>query len=134
MRPGKARKSWPTRPASTGISKSESLMNADQVIWGQPGFEEAYWARERQERLRNGKVACFLVVFLMPAGITLDLFVYPNQWFYFLQLRLLCSALAGALWFVYTRSFGERYYRFLRLPVAIFPAFFIAWMIAVTEG
>jgi hypothetical protein len=74
-------------------------MTADQAIWGQAGFEEAYSARQRQERLRSGKVACALVVFLMPAGITLDLFVYPDQWFYFLQLRLLCSVLAGVLWF-----------------------------------
>jgi signal transduction histidine kinase len=109
-------------------------MSADHAIWGQAGFAEAYSARERQERLRSGKVACALVVFLMPAGITLDLFVYPAQWFYFLQLRLLCSALAGALWCVHTRSLGQRYYRFLGIPIAILPAFFIAWMIAVTEG
>ncbi len=109
-------------------------MSADQAVWGQAGFEEAYSARERQERLRSGKVACALVVFLMPAGITLDLIVYPDRWFYFLQLRLLCSALAGGLWFVHTRPLGQRYYRFLGIPIAILPAFFIAWMIAVTEG
>jgi signal transduction histidine kinase len=109
-------------------------MSADQAIWRQPGFEEAYSARERQERLSSGKVACALVVILMPAGITLDLFVYPDRWVYFLQLRLLCSALAGALWFVHTRPLGRRYYRFLGIPIAILPACFIAWMIAVTEG
>ncbi|MGH7927712.1 MAG: sensor histidine kinase, partial [Candidatus Binatia bacterium] len=109
-------------------------MSAERGIWSQAGFAEAYLARERQERLRSGKVACALVVFLMPAGITLDLFVYPAQWFYFLQLRLLCSALAGALWCVHTRPLGRRYYRFLGIPIAILPAFFIAWMIAVTEG
>ena len=109
-------------------------MSADQAVWEQAGFEEAYSARERQERLRSGKVACALVVFLMPAGITLDLIVYPDRWFYFLQLRLLCSALAGGLWFVHTRPLGRRYYRFLGIPIAILPAFFIAWMIAVTEG
>jgi signal transduction histidine kinase len=109
-------------------------MSAEQAVWEQAGFEEAYSARERQERLRTGKVACALVVFLMPAGITLDLIVYPDRWFYFLQLRLLCSALAGGLWFVHTRPLGWRYYRFLGIPIAILPAFFIAWMIAVTEG
>ena len=109
-------------------------MSADQAIWGQAGFEEAYWAEERLERLRNGRVACALVVFLMPAGITLDLFVYPDQWFYFLELRLLCSALAGALWFVHTQPWGQRFYRVLGIPIAILPAIFIAWMIAVTEG
>jgi signal transduction histidine kinase len=109
-------------------------MGADQTPWAQPGFAEAYAARQRQERLRTGKVACALVVFLMPAGITLDLFVYPERWIYFLQLRLLCSALAGALWCVHGRPWGERHYRFLGIPIAILPAFFIAWMIAVTEG
>ena len=109
-------------------------MSADQTIWGQAGFQEAYSARERQERLSSGKVACALVVFLMPAGITLDLIVYPDRWFYFLQLRLLFSALASVFWFVHTRPLGQRYYRFLGIPVAILPAFFIAWMIAVTEG
>jgi signal transduction histidine kinase len=109
-------------------------MSADHTIWEQAGFEEAYRARERLERLRNGKVACALVFFLMPAGITLDLFVYPHQWFYFLKLRLLCSALAAALWFVHTRPLGQHFYRLLGIPIAILPAFFIAWMIAVTEG
>ena len=109
-------------------------MSAGQSIWRQAGFAEAYWARERQERLRSGRVACALVVLLMPAGITLDLWVYPAQWFYFLQLRMFCSALAGALWLVHARPLGRRYYRFLGIPIAILPAFFIAWMIAVTEG
>jgi signal transduction histidine kinase len=109
-------------------------MSADKAIWGQAGFAEAYSARERQERLNSGKVACALVVFLMPAGITLDFFVYPDRLLYFLVLRLICAALAGVLWFVHLRPFGQRYYRFLGIPVAILPAFFIAWMIAVTEG
>ena len=109
-------------------------MIADQTVWSQPGFKEAYASRERQERLGSGKVACALVVFLMPVGITLDLFVYPDRWLYFLQLRLLSSALAGALWYVHTRPLGERYYQYLGIPIAIIPAYFIAWMIAVTEG
>jgi signal transduction histidine kinase len=109
-------------------------MSADKAIWHQPGFAEAYSARERQERLSSGKVACALVVFLMPAGITLDYFVYPAYVFYFLILRLICAALAGFLWFVHTSPVGQRYYRFLGIPIAILPAFFIAWMIAVTEG
>jgi signal transduction histidine kinase len=109
-------------------------MSGDRAIWEQTGFAEAYSASERQERLSSGKVACALVVFLMPAGISLDLFVYPERWLYFLILRLLCAVLAGVLWVVHCRPLGERYYRFLGIPIAILPAFFIAWMIAVTEG
>ncbi len=109
-------------------------MRASEDIWQQPGFREAFFANERQERLRSGKVACGLVVFLMPAGLTLDLFVYPHSWVYFFQLRLLCSVLAGLLWFLHTTPFAIRYYRLLGIPIAILPAFFIAWMIVVTEG
>ena len=109
-------------------------MRVSEGIWQQQGFREAFFANERQERLRSGKVACGLVVFLMPAGLTLDLFVYPHSWAYFFQLRLLCSVLAGLLWFLHTTPFALRYYRLLGIPIAILPAFFIAWMIAVTEG
>ncbi len=109
-------------------------MKANEAVWLQTGFKDAFIADERQERVRSGKVACALVVFLMPAGVALDLFVYPERWAYFLQLRLLCSVLAGGLWFLHTTASALRYYRFLGTPIAILPAFFIAWMIAVTEG
>ncbi|MBI4527578.1 MAG: response regulator [Deltaproteobacteria bacterium] len=109
-------------------------MTGKKTVWLQEGLKQAFFANEREERIRSGKVACALVVCLMPAGVTLDLFVYPERWAYFLQLRLLCSVLAGGLWFLHTTPFGLRYYQLLGIPIAILPAFFIAWMIAVTEG
>lgn len=109
-------------------------MKPREAIWLEAGFKQAFVANERQERIRSGKIACALVIFLMPAGVTLDIFVYPERWAHFLQLRLLCSLLAGGLWFLHSTSFGFRHYRFLGIPIAILPAFFIARMIAVTEG
>ncbi len=109
-------------------------MRADEGTWFQTGFKEAFIADERRERVRSGKVACALVVFLMPAGVALDLFVYPERWFYFMQLRLLCSLLAVGLWFLHTTPFALRHYKLLGIPIPILPAFFIAWMIAATEG
>jgi len=109
-------------------------MKASEAVWLQPEFKQAFFANEREERLKSGKVACALVIFLMPAGVTLDLFVYPELWIQFLPLRLVCSGLAGGLWFLHTTSFGVRHYRLLGTPIAILPAFFIAWMISVTQG
>ena len=109
-------------------------MKTSDTVWLQPEFKQAFFASERQERITSGKVACGLVIFLMPAGVALDLFVYPERWGYFLELRLLCSVLAGCLWFLHTMPFAVRFYRFLGIPIAILPACFIAWMIAVTEG
>jgi signal transduction histidine kinase len=97
-------------------------------------FRQAFIASERQERIRSGKVACALVMVLMPAGVILDLFVYPDRLVEFLQLRLLCSLLAGGWWALHWTSFGQRNYRILGVPIAILPAAFISWMIFVTEG
>jgi signal transduction histidine kinase len=109
-------------------------MGYSEAVWFQPGFKEAFIADEREERIRSGKIGCALVICLMPIGVALDLFVYPERWAYLLKLRLLCSVLAAGLWFLHTTSWGLRYYRLLGVPIAILPAFFIAWMIAVTEG
>jgi two-component system, sensor histidine kinase PhcS len=109
-------------------------MRTREAVWLQPGFRDAFIADERQERIRSGKIGCLTVIFLMPAGVVLDLFVYPDRWADFLKLRLLCSVLAAGLLFLHTTRFGYRYYRFLGIPIAILPAFFIAVMIAVTDG
>ena len=109
-------------------------MKTSDPVWLRPEFKQAFFASERQERIKSGKVACALVIILMPAGVALDLIVYPERWRYFLELRLLCSALAACLWFLHTMPFAVRFYRLLGIPIAILPACFIAWMIAVTEG
>ena len=97
-------------------------------------FQQAFISRERQERIRSGKVACALVMVLMPAGVILDLFMYPDRVREFFQLRLICSGLAAAWLALHQTSFGLRHYRLLGVPIAILPGFFISWMIFVTEG
>ena len=109
-------------------------MATKEAVWQQEEFQQAFVANERRERIRSGKVACALVVFLMPAGILLDYFVYPERFADFLLLRLFCSVLAAILWALHKTPFGVRYYRFLGIPIAFLPAFFISWMISITEG
>jgi two-component system sensor histidine kinase PhcS len=106
----------------------------DPSLINQPEFKAAFLANEQQQRISTGKVASALVMILMPAGVALDYFVYRDEMGFFLVLRLVCSALAAVLWFLHTTSFGERNCRLLGLPIALLPAFFIAWMIYVTEG
>jgi signal transduction histidine kinase len=103
-------------------------------ITSDPDFVEAFVTHERQERIHTGKVGCALVFFLLPVGVVLDYFVYPNEVGFFLALRLVCSALAGGLWFLHTTQFGYNNYRLLGIPIAWLPAFFIAWMMFVTDG
>jgi signal transduction histidine kinase len=96
-------------------------------------FRAALQAREQEERIHTGKIASALVVALMPAGVTLDYFVIssPARRTEFLVFRLVCSLLAGILWFLHTTNFGRKHYRLLGLPIALLPAFFITLMIYV---
>ncbi len=106
----------------------------DDATLGDPGFQEAYAAHLRQERLNTGRVAAALVVFLMPVGVVLDFFMYSDRIGLFLLLRMICSLLAAGIWFLHTIPFGRRHYRYLSLPIAFLPAFFISLMIYDKEG
>ena len=107
---------------------------SDAALILQPEFQEAHRAHERQQRINTGKVASALVVFLMPAGVVLDYFVYWEQLVPFFWIRLFGSGLGAVLWWLHTTSFGQRNVRWLGLPIALAPAFCVAWMIYRTEG
>lgn len=94
----------------------------------------AFVDHDRRATFTNFQVACFLGILLMPAGVVLDWFVYPEQVRFFLGLRLACSVLiAVSLAFAMT-DIGRKHYRLLGLLLAMTPTFFIAWMIQATDG
>lgn len=99
-----------------------------------PEFHRAFLSSERQERINTGKVASALVFFLMPFGLPLDLFLYRESWESFLVLRLVCSGLAGVLWYAHTTAFGKANYNLLGLPIALLPAIFLGIMIFLKDG
>jgi signal transduction histidine kinase len=105
-----------------------------QAIWNDPEFKQAFLDNERQVRINTGKLACALVVVLMPFGVLLDYAVYPDKVGYFFRLRLLCSILVGIIWLLHRTKWARNNYRLLGLPIVMLPAFFIAFMIFVTHG
>ncbi len=109
-------------------------MRPKSAILDSPEIKAAFLADERLERLRTGKVACVLVIILMPLGSAMDVFSYPDHFGYFLGLRLGSSVLAAGLWYLHATRFGQAHYRWLGLPIALVPALFMCWMIGVTEG
>ena len=78
---------------------------------------------------RHLQVGCWLIVFLMPAGVVLDHFMYPDHFWFFLGLRLGCSMLALIGWVMYRTGLGHGHPQSLGLLLAMLPAFFISWMI-----
>jgi two-component system, sensor histidine kinase PhcS len=99
-----------------------------------PAVRQAYADYERRIYIRHLEVGCYLVMTLMPLGVVLDFFVYPQKVGYFFKLRLLSAVLGGVVWLVLQTGLRERFHRYLSLVLALLPAFFICWMIYDTEG
>ncbi|HUA37743.1 MAG TPA: ATP-binding protein [Candidatus Sulfopaludibacter sp.] len=106
----------------------------EHPTFSDPDFAKAFAIHEQQERISTGKVALLLVVVLMPLGSIMDWLVYHPQRWEFFQLRVLCSILAAALWYLHTTEFGQRHYRQLGIPIALLPAFIMCWIIAAARG
>ena len=86
-------------------------------------------------RVRNSKVACALVIALMPAGIALDWKVYPDYVPQFLIVRLISSLLAGlVLWRLFAKTLTKGETNLLCAGWWVIPSVAISWMIGATEG
>jgi signal transduction histidine kinase len=97
-------------------------------------IREAFLDAERSVRVQNYRVACIMAMIFMPAGVSLDLLVYPQQAWAFFKLRLLCSALLLFIWWYVSTPPGLRHYRYLGWALPALPTFFISIMIFQTEG
>ena len=110
-------------------SRYENLKMAEPADNTRPDASLKYSGYEIEVTARHLRVGCWLIVFLMPAGVVLDYFVYPERLWFFLLLRLTCSALGLTGWALYrTRQVLQRPQN-LGLFLAMLPAFFISWMI-----
>jgi len=99
-----------------------------------PAIRQAYTDYTASVRVRNSKVACMLVIALMPAGFLLDYFVYRDRVPDFLRLRLLCSALTLAVLVGLMRPELKKFHGILGAGWYLLPSFFISWMIAMQQG
>ena len=96
-------------------------------------LKNSFFEYNRDVRILNSKAGCMLVVVLMPAGILLDYFVYPQEVGFFFQLRLICSVLAFILWGLLSTAFGRNHFRILGMLWFILPSLFISVMIYFAE-
>jgi hypothetical protein len=97
-------------------------------------IRQAFAEYDREATVNNFKVACVIGMVLMPAGIILDKYVYPDKLGLFIQLRVACSALIAIFFGILLTPFGRLRYRTLGVTLFMIPASFMAWMIYATEG
>jgi signal transduction histidine kinase len=94
----------------------------------------AYREADREVRLRLSRVGCVLAATLMPAGSSLDYFVYPNLFWPFFQVRMISSVWSVAILLILGTHFGRRNVRLFAYCWVLFPSAAMAWMINVSEG
>ncbi len=99
----------------------------------QQDVQTAFAEYDKKVRIRNSRLGAIWAMVLMPAGITLDYFVYPDQVWEFLWLRILCSLSVWGVRALFNTDFGDRNYRFLGMVWYMLPAFFIAGMIYASD-
>ena len=95
---------------------------------------EAYQEFDRVLRARQAKVGAVLSLVLMPAGVSLDYFVYPHLTWQILQARLLTDLFLIPCFLILFTTFGRRYVKLLGNLWAVPPTWAICWMIYASEG
>lgn len=99
-----------------------------------PEIQQAFLQNERDVWIRNFRVAAILAFIFVPAGSSLDWFVYRSYFGEFFRLRLLCSAFLLFIWWLVKTPIGTKHYRILGWILPALPTFFISLMIYRTQG
>lgn len=97
-------------------------------------FLAAWQDYDREMTIRKTKWGCFFGIIMVPIFTLLDHEVYREHTKDFFLLRLVCSALMAALFFVLGTNFGRKHYHFQGIVLLFLPSATIAWMVYATEG
>ena len=93
------------------------------------GLRAAFVEHERQVRISTGRLACWLVILLMPLGTIADWQLYQDHMWPFFKLRLLCSFLVFGVWLLHSTPLARKHYPVVGMPIVLLPAFFMTWMV-----
>src|SRR3954469_980201 len=86
-------------------------------------IKQAFQEWDRVATIYNFRLACYLGILLMPAGVILDAYVYGERYMpELLAIRLLCSALIGVFLAVLLTTFAQKHYRVLGVALAMLPS------------
>ena len=97
-------------------------------------FWSAYAGPDRDLRARQALIGCVLTLIFVPAGFSLDWFIYPQHVGTIFIGRLLCDLAILPLFVLLLRYRGRHWMRTVGLVWPLVPAVTIAWMVAITQG
>lgn len=94
----------------------------------------AWTMQDRVARVRFSKIGCTLALILIPAGVTLDVFVYPSFLVQFFILRLVADVFILGIMLAHFTEFGHRHIRALTLAWLATAQLVICYMIYLADG
>ncbi len=95
---------------------------------------DAYSKADAELRVRYSKIGNILAFVLMPAGISLDYFVYPDRIGEFFTVRLISAVVLGSILALHFSEIGRNHIRPLAISWALTVQFAIAFMIYRAQG
>lgn len=98
------------------------------------GIATAWEYEENSARVRFSKIGCTLALILVPAGVTLDVYVYPDFLLQFFLIRLAADIFLLGIMALHFTKWGQRYIRLLTLSWLITPQIAICYMIYLADG
>jgi signal transduction histidine kinase len=94
----------------------------------------AYEKTDRAYRVAESKVGCIVALVFVPAGVTLDYFVYPEHLAQFATLRLLCDLAILGMFALHFTAVGQRHIPVITFTWLLAVQAMIAYMIFATDG
>ncbi len=96
-------------------------------------LKKSYFEYDKELRVRRSIVGCILVATLVPAGISLDYFIYPKFLIEFTKVRLLCSLMVLVIMALHYTKIGKSYIKYLTFFWMIIVQIIMCYMILVTN-
>lgn len=97
-----------------------------------PDQARVFQEEDRSATLRNARLGAWTVIVLVPLCIILDYVAYPQHFWLFAGLRILCSLLCLPVLWMLKFQWAERFYHLFPIYLPVLAAFFISLMIYLT--
>lgn len=95
---------------------------------------KAYKEEIKRQTLRQSRIGCIIAFLIMPTGVLLDYFVYPDHLFILAIIRILCSLCVGLVLLLHSTSFFHNHSYLLPFTWPVFVNIAICMMILMTDG
>ncbi|HUU42085.1 MAG TPA: ATP-binding protein [Desulfatiglandales bacterium] len=96
--------------------------------------EQAYRIHQQEVLIRYTRIGSILSLILMPAGVTLDYFVYPSLLLKLFGIRIMCDIVTAWILMVTYTSFGYRHILALGFFMVLVANLSMSTMIYISEG